>query len=97
MVVIESDIPGDVMEFAYAKNHHYLKLRDGEGRETLLIEHGLIRYRCESCECVFFMVSNVASACPSCGSRHLAQQWMRPQVSLVPEDESNFEMVPPGD
>ncbi len=97
-MIIESNIPSDVVEFVYAKNSHYLKLRDSEGRETLLIEQGLIRFECGSCSSVFYMKSNMARVCPTCGSdKQLVKQWMRPQISLVPEDESNFEMVPSGD
>jgi len=91
--VIESNIAGDVTAFEYAKNHHYLKLRDGDGNETVMVEHGLIKYVCTECKFEFFATSNQANHCCRCGSKDITSQWTRPQVSLVPEKESDFQFV----
>lgn len=93
MRVIESNIAGDVTAFEYAKNHHYLKLRDGDGNETVMVEHGLVKYVCNKCTFEFFTTSNQANCCARCGCRELVASWTRPQVALVPENESDFQFV----
>lgn len=89
---IETNIPGDVKEFTYAKNCHYLKLRGEDGKETTLVEHGLLKYTCKSCRFTFYAESNQASTCPCCKTGLLELQWMKPQVALVPEKETDFAM-----
>jgi len=96
MRIIESNIAGAVKSMEYARNHHYLRLRDPDGRETVLIEHGLVKYICRSksgCGYVFYSETGEANVCPLCGGNALERQWMRPQVSLVPEQESDFQML----
>lgn len=90
---IETDIPGHVKMFHYVRNHHYLKLRDKEGNETKLVEYGLIQYLCEKCDFKFWAECNRANHCPCCNAPELEQVWMKPQLSLVPETESDFKMT----
>jgi RNA polymerase subunit RPABC4/transcription elongation factor Spt4 len=94
MRVIESDIAGDVASMEYAPNHHYLKLRDKAGAETVLIEHGLCKYTCDRCDYRFWTETGEANICPRCGSKELTAVWTRPQVALVPEKPSDFKLLP---
>lgn len=94
-ISIETDITGSVKEFAYAKNSHYLKLKDDKGSETKLVEHGLLRFWCVPCNYIWFSQENRGNRCPVCGDAdHISQQWMKPQLALIPEDESSFQMPP---
>lgn len=93
VVVLESNIPGTVKTFHYAKNHHYLSLKDGDGNETTLLEHGVIAYTCTQCGLRWWTESNTSSVCPSCLCREITQVWVKPQVALIPEKESGFELV----
>lgn len=90
--IIESNIPNDVKSFEYGKNHHYLRLQDGDGNETVMVEYGLIKYQCEKCRFIFFALTHQANHCARCGYSGLKPQWTRPQVALVPEQESDFKM-----
>jgi len=92
MIEIESNIPGAVKEFTYVKNHHYLRLKDDKGNETKLLENGVIRYWCVSCTNVWFQPSDLATVCPNCKGSKISKQWMKPQLALIPEDESSFTM-----
>ena len=89
---IETDLPTAVKEMTYVKNCHYLRLKDQRGNETKLIEHGVIRYWCPECKTMWFQVENNASCCPSCAHNEISCQWMRPQVALIPEAETDFQM-----
>ena len=91
--VIESDIPGSVKSMEYVRNCHYLTLKDPDGAKTTLVEKGLIRYLCVDCDYEFYSEPNRASHCPSCGRAELSQQWVRPQLSLVPEKATDFPML----
>lgn len=90
--VIESNLPESVKEFTYARNCHYLKLKDLKGREVKLIEQGLVRYWCLMCSALWFQTSNNATCCPVCEKSKISAQWVRPQMALVPEHESDFVM-----
>jgi RNA polymerase subunit RPABC4/transcription elongation factor Spt4 len=90
---IETNITGAVLEFTYARNHHYLKLTDQEGNQHMLIEQGLIRYDCTECKYFFYATSNMATSCPVCKSEELKNAWMKPQVSLIPESASEFRLT----
>jgi len=90
---IESNIPGDVVCFSYVRNHHYLRLTGDDGRETTLIEEGLVKYHCTDCDLIFFLTTRQANCCPRCTSQALEAQWQRPQVALVPESETDFQFV----
>lgn len=91
----ETNIAGSVDEFTYAKNHHWLRLKS-DGVETTMIEKGLIRYSCTQCQYTFWAESDLADHCSASGCMgKLERQWMRPQVSLVPEKESDFAFQDP--
>jgi RNA polymerase subunit RPABC4/transcription elongation factor Spt4 len=95
--VIETDIVGAVKAFTYVKNCHYLKITDDQGRSTTLLESGLIRYWCVDCSHLHYSPENRSALCPACGGTRLQQQWMRPQLSLIPEDESDLVLPPKGE
>jgi rubrerythrin len=89
----QTSLAGAVSEMAYAKNHHWLKLTDGDGNATMLIEHGLVKWSCQGCKFLFFTAMNPGRlCCPSCGGA-ADPLWVRPQVSLVPEDANAFHFV----
>lgn len=91
-ITIESNIPGAVQSFTYVRNTHYLKLTDEQGNETRLVEQGIIRYTCQRCGFFFYAESNRANICPCCRNEDIHQEWMKPQIALVPQKVSNFEM-----
>ena len=92
-VVITTDIPGEVKSFHYVRNHHYLKLQDREGNEALLLEYGVIMYSCEACGFRWWSEENRAAVCPCCCCEEIKQQWVSPQVALLPEKESGFQLI----
>jgi len=93
MVILTSNIPGTVKVFRYVKNSHYLSLQDHEGNETTLLEHGVIAYTCGACGLRWWTESNTSTICPSCACSDISQVWVKPQVALIPELESGFELV----
>jgi len=95
--IIESNIAGDVTAFEYAQNHHYLKLKDSDGNETVMVEHGLVKYTCARCDFEFFTLTSQANRCCLCGGMDITAEWTRPQVSLVPEKQSDFKFVQKAD
>ena len=92
---LESNIAGSVASMEYCKNHHYLRLRDADGHETTMVEHGLVKYRCCACAYVFYSATAEANQCALCGHGQLEMMWTRPQVALVPEKESEFQLLKP--
>jgi hypothetical protein len=89
---IESNSPSGVKEFTYAKNCHYLKLIDDQGKEIKLVEQYLIRYWCISCSYIWYSMDDKSKNCPCCQKTKISQIWMKPQVSLVPETETDFQI-----
>ena len=92
MLEIETNIAMKVKELSYAKNHHWLRLKDKSGHETTLIEQSVIEHRCETCDFVFWAKTNVSAVCPSCLAPGLEGRWLKPQIALIPEEESDFTM-----
>lgn len=91
--VIETDLTGEVKSFEYVRNHHYLKIKDPDGNETTLLEHGVIEYYCPKCQEKWWSECNRSSLCPCCKSTEIEQRWVTPQVALLPEKESGFKLV----
>lgn len=71
-----------------------LHIIDDYGQETSLLEHGVIKYKCEECTAEWFQESRTARYCPGCAYPHIEHQWMRPQVALIPEEESRTGHAP---
>lgn len=95
VLTIETSLVGAVQSMSYGRNHHWLKLRDHRGREIVLVENAVVRYACEdgvSCGFSFTSEQNIGDTkCNRC-SKPMVLQWMRPQVALIPEVQSDFEM-----
>lgn len=92
-VIMQTNIPGEVRDFHYVRNHHYLKLKDNDGNETTLLEHGIIEYYCASCKERWWSECNRSTVCPCCHNTDIQQRWVQPQVALLPERESGFKLV----
>lgn len=94
VLTLETSLVGVVKSFTYARNHHWAKLKDHKNREITLVENAVVRYVCAACS--FWMVSEInignGATCPSCRAPSLQTTWMKPQVALIPEEESPFEM-----
>jgi len=89
---VRTQFPEGVKGFKYMGNSHFIELVDKEGRTVKANATGLVRYDCEKCKDVFFMMSNHGDlSCPACRSMGSAHPtWVVPQLSFVPEEASDF-------
>lgn len=96
VLTIETSLVGAVQSMSYGRNHHWLKLRDHRGREIVLIENAVLLYICSDEKCGFRMSTEAHIGdnrpCPVCLGHTLNGVWARPQVALIPEAQSDFEM-----
>lgn len=92
-LTLHTSLTGVVAAMTYARNHHWLKLKDHKGREVMLVEHGVVRYQCDGCDFAFVTETSLGPTCTCvrCAATMKAQ-WMKPQVALIPQQESDFEM-----
>lgn len=93
VLAIDTSLVGVVEQMTYARNHHWLKLRDHQGREIVLVENAVMRYVCTTCQFAMTCEENIGDGrpCPKC-LKPMNGVWMRPQVALIPEQESDFVM-----
>jgi len=83
--------PG-VQSFKWVANHHYIELEDKDGNITKMPATALLKCSCRDpyCGMVFFVSSNMGPLkCPHCGSE-AEKEWVRPQLSFVPQERSDF-------
>ena len=84
-------LPKTVNSIEYAKNHHYIKLKDDKGESTELIPRHIIKYICQKCNVEFILFSNYGKVkCPVCGDVTTESSWGCLQIGFIPENESKF-------
>jgi len=85
------NLPKEVNSVEYAKNHHYIKLKDDKGESTELLPRHMIKYICNDCNVEFILFSNYGNVrCPVCGQQTTKSKWGCLQIGFIPEDESKF-------
>lgn len=87
---IETHLPAEIVGFEYRKNHHWLKLKNDKGQEIKLNATGVLVGQCTVCDAMVLAFSNMGNmVCTHCQSP-VKWQWTKPQLSFVPETESDF-------
>jgi hypothetical protein len=89
---VRTRFPEGVKGFKYMGNSHFIELVDKDGHVVKANATGLVRYDCAHCSGVFFMMSNHGDlSCPECRKSSSAKPtWVVPQLSFVPEEQSDF-------
>lgn len=89
---VRTHFPDGVKGFKYMANSHFIELVDKTGNKVKANATGLVKYDCEECQNVFFMMSNHGElTCPTCQRPASAKPtWVVPQLSFVPEEQSDF-------
>lgn len=89
---LQTNLPPRVHALAYVKNSHFLEIEDDDGNRTKVSATGIVKYECTGCKFKFFVLTNHGEiSCPLCRQNGAAKpQWMTPQLSFVPEKQSDF-------
>ena len=91
---LSANLPDEISSLTYTKNHHYIELKDVNGKKTKLIPNDLIKCECKGCKFVFYSESNHGiTKCPICGGK-IVTAWGKVQLCFVPEKETDF-LAPP--
>ena len=87
---IHADLP--VKKFIYAKNTHYIELEDYKGTTTKLVPEAFVKFVCDKCKVAIYLETQPGNIfCPICMNRLNDGIWHKPQLSFVPEKETDFE------
>jgi hypothetical protein len=89
-IMFTAALPPGIKAVRYVKNHHFIELEDDKGNKTKLNASALLVGSCTSCKETCFAASNQGSmTCTHCGGA-VKWAWSRPQLSFIPEHESEF-------